>query len=35
MRTAGDSEEALRILEIFLPRFILMDIRPPDVTSHA
>jgi len=29
VRTAGDAEEALRILESFLPRLILMDIQLP------
>jgi CheY-like chemotaxis protein len=29
VRTAGDAEEALRILETFLPRLILMDIQLP------
>jgi len=29
VRTAGDAEEALRILEIFKPRLILMDVQLP------
>jgi two-component system cell cycle response regulator DivK len=29
VRTAGDAEEALRIMDTFLPRLILMDIQLP------
>ncbi len=29
VKTAGDAEEALKILEVFKPRLILMDIQLP------
>src|SRR5947207_822793 len=29
VRTAGDAEEALRVLETFAPRLILMDLQLP------
>ncbi len=31
VRTAGDAEEALRVLETFSPRLILMDLQLPGV----
>jgi CheY-like chemotaxis protein len=31
VRTAGDAEEALRMLETFTPRLILMDIQLPGI----
>jgi len=35
VRTAADAEEALRILDTFLPRLILMDIQLPGMDGLA
>ncbi|MBZ0271883.1 response regulator [bacterium] len=35
VRTAGDAEEALRVLQTFSPRLILMDIQLPGMDGLA